>query len=249
MSRSTPLLTLALALLLAGPAAAQETPSPENPPVAPPVDDGTAFSTGEQEPGEIPDGGLYVVDVKGDWEIRCVKTPDGFDPCQIYQLLNDQNGNPTAEVTIVNLADAGDAVAGATILTPLETLLTQLVTVQIDGGQVKRYPFTWCDQYGCYSRIGFTGDELAQMKRGKVAKVIIVPAQAPTQKVEMNMSLTGITAAFDTMTARNVETARAAEAAGAGQAPVEGAPAEEAPAGDAPAAETPAEDAPAAGGN
>ena len=44
------------------------------------------------------------------------------------------------------LAEGAEAVAGATVLTPLETLLTQMVTLTIDGGKAKRYPFTWCDQ-------------------------------------------------------------------------------------------------------
>jgi invasion protein IalB len=235
----TPLAGLLLALALPLAAAAQDaaTPTPA------PADDGTGFSTGvaDEASGEIPEGGLYVVDTQGDWEIRCVKSLDGFDPCQIYQLLNDAAGNATAELTVVALAEGSKAVAGATVLTPLETLLTQMITVTVDGGTAKRYPFSWCDQYGCYSRIGFTKPELDQLKKGKQALAVIVPALAPTNKVEMTISLTGFTKAYETMRVRNAETAAAAEAAKAAETPPE------AP-GEAPA-ETPPAETPPAGGN
>jgi invasion protein IalB len=176
--RSTQLATLALALALPLAALAQDaTPPAEG------AETGTEFSTGQPAgaadvaEGDIPEGGLYVTEVIGDWEIRCVKTASGFDPCQMYQLLTDTKDNPTSEVTVVGLTESGEAVAGATVLTPLETLLTQMVTIVIDGGQAKRYPFTWCDQFGCYSRIGFTGPELDQMKRG--AKALVGRVRTP----------------------------------------------------------------------
>ena len=50
--------------------------------------------------------------------------------------------------------------AGATIITPLETLLTQQITLQVDTAQPKRYPFSWCSPIGCVSRVGFTQAEI-----------------------------------------------------------------------------------------
>lgn len=227
----TPLAALLLALALPLAAAAQDAATP-TPGAEAPVDDGTGFSTGIEEgaEGEIPEGGLYVVETVKDWDIRCVKTKDGFDPCQIYQLLSDGAGNATAELTVVGLAEGSEAVAGATVLTPLETLLTQMVTITVDAGKAKRYPFSWCDQYGCYSRIGFTQPELDQLKKGIKAIAVIVPALAPTNKVEMTISLAGFTDAFNKMNARNAETAKAAEAANLTETPPE-APAETPPAG------------------
>ena len=80
---------------------------------------------------------------------------------------------------------------------PLETLLTQKLTIAVDGGQAKRYDFSFCTQVGCYARVGFTADDVSRFKAGSAAKITIVPALAPDQKVELDMSLSGFTAAFE----------------------------------------------------
>ena len=100
------------------------------------------LSTGS-EVAEI--GKTYKVSEHGDWELRCIKAPEGTkDPCQLYQLLEDQQGNSVAEINLFSLPDGDELTAGATIVTPLETLLTQNVLLSVDGGKPKVYPFTFC---------------------------------------------------------------------------------------------------------
>ena len=187
---------LALALTFASPASAQdaagdtadETPAPTSP--------GGDLTTG-QSVGQALGGGpeIYVREEHGDWEIRCLKAPEGQDdPCQLYQRLADQQGNPTADVNFFDLPDGNEIVAGATVLTPLQTLLTAQVTMTVDGGQPRRYPYSFCDTTGCYSRMGFTAEDIAAFKRGAKATLIVVPALAPDQRAELTMSLTGFTA-------------------------------------------------------
>ena len=187
---------LALALTFAAPASAQdaaddttdETPAPTSP--------GGDLTTG-QSIGQALGGGpeIYVREEHGDWEIRCLKAPEGQDdPCQLYQRLADQQGNPTADVNFFDLPDGNEIVAGATVLTPLQTLLTAQVTMTIDGGQPRRYPYSFCDTTGCYSRMGFTAEDIAAFKRGAKATLIVVPALAPDQRAELTMSLIGFTA-------------------------------------------------------
>ena len=135
------------------------------------------------------------------WEQRCVKTADGADPCQLYQLLKDGTGNSVAEISMFSLPEGGQAAAGATVIVPLETLLTGNLTIAIDGTQPKIYPFTFCAQIGCIARIGFTADEVAQFKKGAKAVMSIVPAAAPDQKVTLDISLKGFTAGFDAVKA------------------------------------------------
>lgn len=135
------------------------------------------------------------------WEQRCVKTEDGSDPCQLYQLLKDGSGNSVAEISLFALPEGGQAVAGATVIVPLETLLTANLAIAIDGTQPKVYPFTFCAPVGCIARIGFTGDEVNQFKKGAKAVLSIVPAQAPDQKVSLDISLKGFTAGFDAVKA------------------------------------------------
>lgn len=156
----------------------------------------TALSTGEVI-GEDGDGESYVGNTHGDWEMVCVRVPDEEDPCQMYQLLRDGEGNATAEISMFPLPPGGDAVAGATILTPLETLLTAQLVMQVDGGAAKRYPFTFCTAIGCIARVGFTATEIDAFRRGAQAIWTLVPVAAPDQTVDLSMSLMGFTAAFE----------------------------------------------------
>jgi invasion protein IalB len=189
-------LPLALMLALSGPAFAQETPAaPEAETPADPL----ALNMGENEPAaEDGPGSIYVKSTHDDWEIRCIRAPEGSeDPCQLYQLLRDSQGNAVSEINIFPLDDTQEAAAGATVVTPLETLLTAQLGMQVDSGGVKRYPFAWCSQIGCFARLGFADEDVAAFKRGNEAKIIIVPVAAPDQQVALTVSLKGFTAAFD----------------------------------------------------
>lgn len=143
----------------------------------------------------------FVKATHGDWQLRCIRVSDGSDPCELYQLLKDAQGNSVAEISMVALPDGNEAIAGATIIVPLETLLTKEVTIAIDGKNPKRYPFTFCASVGCFARIGLTGAEITAMKKGSKAVVSVVPFAAPDQVVSVNVSLTGFTDAFTAVTA------------------------------------------------
>ena len=147
---------------------------------------------------------IYVREEHGDWEVRCLEVPEGQeDPCQLYQRLLDEQGNPTADVNFFDLPDGSEIVAGATVLTPLQTLLTQQVTMTIDGGQPRRYPFSFCDQSGCYARMGFTQADVQALRRGASATLVVVPALAPDQPARMRMSLSGFTAGLAAVEVEN----------------------------------------------
>jgi invasion protein IalB len=196
---------LAAVLAVSG-AAAQETAAPAET-EAPPAEEaapaqgapGTGLSLGR----EVSDVGRpYTRETFEAWELRCVRTEDGKkEPCQIYQLLKDAEGVSVAEITMVNLPEGGQAVAGATIITPLETLLTEAVTIAVDGGSTKRYPFTFCAAVGCVARVGFTAPEVESFKKGAKATLSIVPLGAPGERVNLDISLKGFTAAFEAVQA------------------------------------------------
>ena len=131
------------------------------------------------------------------WEMRCKKTADGADPCLLYQLLRDTTGNPVAQITFFALPAGGQAVAGANVVVPLETLLTRQLGLVIDGTQPKIYPFVFCTREGCVAKVGLVADELAAMKKGASAKVSIVPAVAPDKIVDLTLSLKGFTAGYE----------------------------------------------------
>ncbi len=201
-----PLSAAALVCTLGLPAFAQET-SEEAPAAVTEEQPESVFNLGEPvdengdpiapEPQEPQPGEQYLSEVFGDWALRCLKVEEGPDPCQMYQLLEDQDGNAVAEVAIVVLADGSQAAAGATIVAPLETLLTEQITMRIDGGQARRFPFNFCNVGGCVTRLGLTTEDVALFRRGAAATMTMVPAAAPDQTVTVTMSLSGFTAAFE----------------------------------------------------
>jgi len=202
MARLASSLAFVAALALAGTAAAQDA-APDAEEAPPPSPPGDTLSLGEEIPGGDEEGEAYLADTFGEWELRCIRMPDGSDPCQLYQLLQDEEGNSVAEISMFGLPPGGEAAAGATIITPLETLLTQQITLRVDSGQAKRYPFTWCAVIGCIARIGFTAAEVEAFRRGNVVRMSIVPVAAPDQTVSLDISLIGFTAGFAAMNEAN----------------------------------------------
>lgn len=230
-----------VATLAALPALAQETA-----PAADPAAE-TGAETGPETAAEAPAadaqpgdagpavGAVYVAETQGDWQLRCVRTETGDDPCQMYQLLTNAEGGTMAEITLFNLPEAGEAVAGATIVTPLETLLNQNLTIQVKNGEAKRYPFTFCFanpvrgadgaallndngvpelDSGCVARVGFTAAEVDAFRKGSEAAVTVYAVGAPNQPFTAIMSLTGFTASYTAMEAANAKADAAAAAAG-----------------------------------
>lgn len=164
---------------------------------------GAKADTGELSMGKSVENKMYVKDKQGDWTVRCFHAKDNKDPCELYQLLTDAKGNPVSEFSLVPLPPGGQAVAGATIVTPLETLLTQDVTIAIDGGGAKRYPFMLCNPVGCFSRIGLTQQDLDSYKKGAKGSLTIVAASAPNAPISLPISLKGFTAAYEEVQKNN----------------------------------------------
>ena len=92
------------------------------------------------------------------------------------------------------------AVAGATLVVPLGTLLSEGLKISVDDGPLKVYNYAFCAIGGCFARVGFTEQDIESFKAGNTAKLTIVPAQAPDQVVEITASLSGFTAAFNEVT-------------------------------------------------
>lgn len=216
MTNKMTMLALLCAFGLTTAAHAQETteaPATDAPAAtAAPADavpaDGTVssdLSLGAVEGAENGIGSQFVEATFGTaWEQRCIRTEDESNPCQLYQLLKDAEGNSVAEISMFDLPAGSEAIAGATIVAPLETLLTENIRLKVDDAAAKIYPFTWCSQIGCIARVGFTADEIAAFKRGAKATLTIVPVVAPDQKVDLNLDLSGFTAGYDAIVAANV---------------------------------------------
>lgn len=174
-------------------AQAQETTSDEQPASGAQLDLGQPVADGPRV------GESYTKETFGDWELACIKTDSDSDPCSLVQILKDTNNNPLAEVSLFRLSGSGQAIAGATVMVPLETLLPAQLTVAVDGVGGKRYNYSYCSQIGCIAQIGLTQDDIDAFKKGSLATVTLVPAQAPDQIISLEMSLSGFTAGYNTV--------------------------------------------------
>lgn len=186
MIRSVLSLATAIALTLAAPALAQTT---EATPQAVP------------EPAALDAGQTYIREAYTDWAIRCIRGNQTLanDNCQLYQLLKDRSGNPVSEFTLLPAPESSDVAALVTVVTPLETLLTQGLVMSIDSDALPPKPFVWCARTGCFARFGVTQAEIDQLKAGAVVTVSIVALANPQSRIEIQGSLRGFTAAFETL--------------------------------------------------
>ena len=192
-------IVVAALLMQGGTAFAQETTEAPTEAPAEDVTDSTAATDLDLgEPAGPAVGQAYILQEFGDWAMRCVRAPEGeADPCNLYQLLSDDQGNAIAEFNFFRLPEGSTAVAGATVIVPLETLLTQQLTLSVDGQNARSYPFRFCNRGGCVARLGFTAAEVDQFKRGAAATVRLVHAANPSQEILLDLSLTGFTAGFE----------------------------------------------------
>ncbi|WP_428516185.1 invasion associated locus B family protein [Roseovarius sp.] len=158
---------------------------------------GTDPATGLDLGREADEQPSYIKETYGDWQLQCFRSEAGEDPCQMYQLLREEGGNPVAEFSLFKLPSEGQAVAGATIAVPLGTLLPQGLKISVDGGKAKNYNYSFCSMGGCFARIGFTQADIDAFQAGAAARLTLIPAQAPDQVVEIEASLSGFTAAYN----------------------------------------------------
>lgn len=136
----------------------------------------------------------------GDWNIMCA--PEGA-PCLMQQAANGSDGQPVIEFRIrrlpagTNLPDGTSVQAAVQIAAPLGTLLIAGVQVSVDGREPRTAPFEVCGPSGCIVRQPLSDDFLNEMKRGNNAKISIYAV--PDRLVEVNISLSGFTRAFNSL--------------------------------------------------
>ena len=181
-------LSTVAAILLCGAAYAQDTTTPE-------PDNGLDLGQEGPRPGE-----QFVKEKFGEWDLSCIKAQQGEDPCAIVQILKGNQGDPIAEVSIGRLPEGGAAVAWANVIVPLETLLQAQLALSIDGAPRKLYNYHHCLPVGCVAQLGLSQGDIDAMKAGTKATFSLVPARFPDQVLEMEMSLSGFTSGYDTLT-------------------------------------------------
>lgn len=206
MIKSLTQLSLAAMFALAAPLAAQDSSTVAEPESSETTQSETTAETssdqgldlGQPVEEELKLGERYSKAKHGDWDLACVLTEAETDPCSMLQILRDPNGNPMAEFSLFRLADqGGQAVAAATVIVPLETLLTAALTISVDGAPGKRYNYSFCNTLGCVAQIGLTASDIESFKKGSGAILSLRPAPAPDQLISIKLSLKGFTAGYD----------------------------------------------------
>lgn len=177
---------------------------------------------------EVEAGEPYVAEIFRDWQVRCIRSEgeDIPDRCEMFQLLEEENGNPVAEFRIAAaLIDDGETVANATILTPLDTLLSPGLQIRVDDAEPAVVPYAFCRPIGCFVQLSLTEENVAQFENGADTQVVLFAllrdelGQMGGAPVPTTASLRGFTAAFDSLQERITEVrafiAAQEEAAGA----------------------------------
>lgn len=195
MIKNTLSFSLVAAALWCGAAYAQEATQDAD---APQTQVGSDLDLGETGPRV---GEQYLKEESGDWAIMCINTGTDTEPCVMRQILTGQQGQPVAEVTIEKLPEAAPAAAGATIVVPLEVLLQAQLALSIDGAPGKRYNFHHCNPVGCLAQVGFTQQDVEALKSGTKGTLSMVSILAPTQALQLEVSLAGFTSGFDQLEA------------------------------------------------
>lgn len=140
-----------------------------------------------------------VVARHGDWQIRCAA--DGAN-CRMFQAGFDEEGNEIANISLQPLPEGSAAQLGASVVTPLLTLLPRGVTMGVDDGVPAAYPYSWCDRAGCYARFGMTTSQVDAMKAGNSAYLSLFAITDQNKEIRATVSLVGFTDAFDDLMAR-----------------------------------------------
>ncbi|WP_170330143.1 invasion associated locus B family protein [Ruegeria arenilitoris] len=184
-----------VAALMCSTVHAQETTQEDQTPSeTPQTQTGSELDLGESGPRI---GEQYVKEESGDWNLTCLKTEEGNDPCLLRQVLLGPEGQPMAEISLNKLPEGTTAVAGASLIVPLETMLQAQIAVSIDGAPGKRYDYHHCNPVGCVAQLGFTQGDIDAMKAGTNATISLVSILAPTQLQQVEMSLAGFTGGYD----------------------------------------------------
>ncbi len=186
-----------IALLAATPAISQETTT--TPEAEAQTTPDASEGSGSEAAATTPTSNVYTKE-QGDWVTVCEQVLTGDDPCgSMQQVLKGAEGNDVMQIELNRLAGANAPAAVMLINTPLLTLLPEGVALSIDGGKTARVPFFVCDNSKCIARVSMRDEDVAAFKRGQSATLSVVPANAPDQRISVQMSLSGFTAAYDSL--------------------------------------------------
>ena len=141
----------------------------------------------------------YIKERFENWSLKCIKTVNSIERCEANQIIFNQKQQPVAEISIIKLPKGQVAAAAATIIVPLETILSEGLVLAIQELEPKKYQFKFCNSLGCYSQIGLTEDEVEALKRKEKASIFLKHISSGDQQIVIPMSLDGFTKIFSNL--------------------------------------------------
>jgi len=138
----------------------------------------------------------YIKEKFENWTLKCIKPVNSVERCEANQIIFNQKKQPVAEISIIKLPKGQVAAAAATIIVPLETILSEGLVLAIQELEPKKYQFKFCNSLGCYSQIGLTDNEVDALKRKEKASIFLKHISSGDQQIVIPMSLDGFTKTF-----------------------------------------------------
>ena len=138
----------------------------------------------------------YIKERFENWTLKCIKPVNSVERCEANQIIFNQKKQPVAEISIIKLPKGQIAAAAATIIVPLETILSDGLVLAIQELEPKKYQFKFCNSLGCYSQIGLTDNEVDALKRKEKASIFLKHISSGDQQIVIPMSLDGFTKTF-----------------------------------------------------
>lgn len=132
-----------------------------------------------------------------DWTARCEQAPDtSKERCFIFQnLVLKESGKRLVHMAVGYLAADGQATAVVTM--PLGISLPPGASISVDGGAPQEITIERCDNDGCVGAVALSKQLLAQLKRGREARISF--HDGTRRRIAVPVSLLGFTAGFNSL--------------------------------------------------
>jgi len=131
------------------------------------------------------------------WTARCEQTPGTeVERCFIFQnLVLKESGKRLVHMAVGYLAADGKPAAVVTM--PLGISLPPGATISVDGGAPENIVIERCDANGCIGAVALSGRFIADLKRGREARIAF--HDASRRRIAVPLSLLGFTAGFNSL--------------------------------------------------
>jgi invasion protein IalB len=135
-----------------------------------------------------------------DWTLRCGKSQQGPEVCELQQQQTDREGRTVMAVAVGTVPGSSDL--GLLIILPLGILLPPGVSLAIDGGAEVPLQVERCERQGCRIEMLLEPALLNRLKAGREAKVFFeaLNPQGELTRLGVPVSLLGFTAALNELT-------------------------------------------------